>query len=66
MKSVVLSILAAGSLFAQAKPLTPEEGNILKVGVSQHEFHYLGSGRIMAGIGKGFAESMLGLEAKMK
>ncbi len=46
------------------KPLTPEEENIFKVGVSEGDYHYLGSGKIMAGIGKGFAEAMLEFEGK--
>ena len=49
---------------AGMKPLTPEEENIFKVGVSEGDYHYLGSGKIMAGIGKGFAEAMLEFEGK--
>jgi hypothetical protein len=48
------------------KPLTPEEENLVKVAVSDGEYHYLGSGKIMASIGKGFAASMLELEAKRR
>ncbi len=48
------------------KPLTPEEEHLLKIGVSEGDYHYLGSGKIMAGIGKGFAASMLQLEAQAK
>ena len=47
---------------AGTKPLTPEEENLVKVGTSEGEYHYLGSGKIMAGIGKGFAEAMLKFE----
>lgn len=43
---------------AGIKPLSPEEENILKVGVSEASFHYLGSGKIICGIGKGFAEAV--------
>lgn len=49
---------------AGTKPLTPEEENIVKIGVSEGGYHYLGSGKIMAGIGKGFAEAMLSFEEK--
>ena len=49
---------------AGLKPLTPEEEKILKVGVSEGGYHYLGSGKIMAGIGKGFAEEMSKFEEK--
>lgn len=48
------------------EPLTDEEQKILKAGVSDADFHYLGSGKIMAAIGKSFAESMLELEAQAK
>lgn len=51
---------------ANLKPLTPKEENILKVGVSDAYYHYLGSGKIMAAIGKGFADTMLELEAKKR
>lgn len=49
---------------AGMKPLTPEEENLVKIGVSEGDYHYLGSGKIMAGIGKGFAEEMLKFEEK--
>jgi hypothetical protein len=42
----------------RAKNITPEEDEILKKGVSDGDFHYLGSGKIMAGIGRGFAEAL--------
>lgn len=48
----------------RAKHITPEEEEILKIGVSEGEVHYLGSGKIMAGIGRGFAEAMLELQGK--
>lgn len=41
---------------------TPEELKILETGKSNAGFHYMGSGKIMARIGKGFAEAMLGEE----
>ncbi len=40
---------------------TPRELEILEKGVSNAEFHYLGSARILGGIGKGFAEAMVPL-----
>jgi hypothetical protein len=43
----------------RAEFFTPEEEKILKIGKSNQGFHYLGSGKIVAGIGKGFAEAML-------
>lgn len=46
----------------RAKEMTPREEEILKKGVSEGGFHYLGSAKIMCGIGKGFAEAMLGLQ----
>ncbi|MBI1337811.1 MAG: hypothetical protein GC164_12740 [Phycisphaera sp.] len=41
---------------------TPEEERILRVGRSNQEFHYLGSGKFMVGAGRGFAEAMLRLQ----
>jgi hypothetical protein len=41
----------------RAKNITPEEEEILKKAVSDGDFHYLGSGKIMVGIGRGFAEA---------
>jgi hypothetical protein len=46
----------------RAKNMTPAEEEILKKGVSNAGFHYLGSAKIMCGIGKGFAEAMLKLQ----
>jgi len=46
----------------RAKHITPEEEEILQKGISNAGFHYLGSAKIMAGIGKGFAEAMIELE----
>ena len=50
----------------RAKQMTPEEENLLKTAVSNGEFHYLGSAKIMCGIGKAFAEAMMKLEEKEK
>ena len=41
--------------------LTPEEQKRLKVGVSNGGYHYLGAAKIMAPIGKAFAEAMVNL-----
>jgi hypothetical protein len=46
----------------RAKHMTPAEEDILRNGVSDGGFHYLGSAKIKCGIGKGFAEAMLELE----
>jgi hypothetical protein len=48
----------------RAKNITPEEEELLKKGVSNAGFHYLGSAKIMCGIGKGFAEAMIKLEER--
>lgn len=48
----------------RAKHITPEEEAILKIGVSDGDFHYLVSGKIMADIGKGFAEAMMEVQMK--
>lgn len=48
----------------RAEALTEEERKKLEVGVSNAEFHYLGSAKIMAQIGKGFAEAVLELHNK--
>lgn len=48
----------------RAEHITPREEEILRKGVSDGEFHYLGSARIMCGIGKGFAEAMLQLQGR--
>jgi hypothetical protein len=36
----------------------------LEKGISNAEFHYLGSGKILVGIGIGFAEALLDLQPK--
>ena len=47
---------------AEAKQnLTPEEQKRLKAGVSNGGYHYLGAAKIMAPIGKAFAEAMVKL-----
>ncbi len=45
----------------RAEHITPEEDELLQNAVSDHRVHYLGSAKIMCGIGKGFAEAMLEL-----
>ena len=42
----------------RAKHITPQEEQILKIAISDGDFHYLGSGKIMAGIGRGIAEAL--------
>jgi hypothetical protein len=38
--------------------LTERERKVLDTGISNQEYHYLGSAKILGGIGKGFAEAM--------
>lgn len=45
----------------RAEGLTERERLILEKGISNAEFHYLGSAKILGGIGKGLAEAMAGL-----
>lgn len=45
-----------------AEKLTERERKILEVGISNQEYHYLGSAKILGGIGKGFAEAMAELK----
>jgi hypothetical protein len=45
----------------RAEFLSERERLVLEEGVSNAEFHYLGSAKILGGIGKGFAEAMAGL-----
>ena len=47
---------------AMAETFTPEELKRLKSGVSNGGYHYLGAARIMAPIGKAFAEAMVKLQ----
>ena len=42
--------------------LTERERKILEVGISNLEFHYLGSAKILGGVGKGLAEAMAELK----
>jgi hypothetical protein len=42
----------------RASELTERERLVLEKGVSNLEFHYLGSAKILGGIGRGFAEAM--------
>ena len=48
----------------RAKNMTPKEEEILSKGVSDGGFHYLGSAKIICGIGKGFAEAMIEMQKK--
>jgi alpha-galactosidase len=41
--------------------LTERERQVLEKGISNLEFHYLGSAKILGGVGKGLAEAMAGL-----
>jgi len=42
----------------RAEGLTERERQVLEKGISNLEFHYLGSAKILGGIGKGLAEAM--------
>ena len=46
--------------------LTERERLIIDKGISNLEFHYLGSAKILGGIGKGFAESIAELKQLKK
>ena len=46
--------------------LTESERKTLETGISNQEFHYLGSAKILGGIGKGFAEAMAELKQLKK
>lgn len=48
----------------RAESLTERESLILEKGVSNAEYHYLGSAKILSGIGKGLAEAMADLRKK--
>ena len=41
---------------------TPEEWKLMETGVSHACYHYLGSAKIMARIGKAFAEAMIDMK----
>jgi dienelactone hydrolase len=45
----------------KAEIFTAEELEMLKTGISNAAYHYMGSAKIFAGIGKGFAEAMAGV-----
>ena len=45
----------------RTETLSERERTVLDVGVSNAEYHYLGSAKILGGIGKGFAEAMVEL-----
>ena len=46
--------------------LTERERQALEKGISNLEFHYLGSAKILGGVGRGFAEAMAGLKGLAK
>ena len=46
--------------------LRERERQVLEKGVSNLEFHYLGSAKILGGVGKGLAEAMAGLRGPVK
>lgn len=48
----------------QSNELTEREREIIRVGVSNQAYHYLGSGKIIAQIGKGFAEALIELKKR--
>jgi alpha-galactosidase len=47
---------------ALANGLTERERTVLEKGISNLEFHYLGSAKILGGIGRGLAEAMQALK----
>ena len=52
----------AFKLKAQAEHFTPEEWTRLQASVSNGGYHYLGAAKIMAPIGKAFADAMANLQ----
>jgi hypothetical protein len=46
--------------------LTERESMVLEKGISNQEYHYLGSAKILGGIGKGLAEAMVELKTTGK
>jgi hypothetical protein len=51
---------------ALAEGLTERERLVLEKGISNAEFHYLGSAKILGGVGKGLAEAMAQLNQLQK
>ncbi len=50
----------------RAEGLTERERQVLEKGISNFEFHYLGSAKILGGVGKGLAEEMAELKQLRK
>ena len=50
----------------RAEGLTERERLVLEKGISNLEFHYLGSAKILSGVGKGLAEAMARLRGVLK
>ena len=48
----------------RAEGLTERERLVLEKGISNLEFHYLGSAKILGGVGKGLTEAMLKMKEK--
>ena len=57
-KALIEKLLAEG--------LTEREREVIEKGISNFEFHYLGSAKILGGIGKGLAETMVELKQLKK
>jgi hypothetical protein len=51
---------------ALSKGLTERERMVLEKGISNLEFHYLGSAKILGGIGRGLAEAMQELQKQAR
>jgi hypothetical protein len=49
---------------ALAEGLTERERAVLNKGISNLEYHYLGSAKILSGVGKGLAEALLELRKR--
>jgi Carbohydrate esterase, sialic acid-specific acetylesterase len=50
----------------RATGLTERERRVLEKGISNFEFHYLGSAKILGGVGKGLAEALAELQPSKK
>lgn len=48
----------------RGEKLTDRERKVLEVGISNLEFHYLGSAKVLGGVGKGLVESLMELKKK--